>query len=147
MKSRLIYALFYMIAMRYTKYKHLQLTTLLDLFQSFNPSSCVHCFINVVLQYGFSRACMGRAQDVAALASTQFPQELAEQIIRHMNAAHIAGYVGLGGPYSYHYNRVHNLMTPEEMESISHLDMHSGSDAVKELVTWCNRDVGIVKRA
>eukprot|EP01083_Nonionella_stella_P009259 26766_1 len=43
---------------------------------------------------------MGRTQDVAGLASTQFPQPLAEQIIRHMNAAHIAAYIGLGGPYS-----------------------------------------------
>ena len=38
-------------------------------------------------------------------------------------------------------------MTPEEMESISHYEMDSGSDVVKELVTWCNRDVGIAKRA
>jgi hypothetical protein len=61
--------------------------------------------------YGFSRACSGRTQDVAGLASTQFPLDLAKQIIRHMNAAHIAGYVGLGGPYSKrhffdHYNKV-----------------------------------------
>lgn len=102
--------------------------------------------------YGFSKACSGRTQDVAGLSSTQFPQELSNQIIRHMNAAHIAGYVGLGGPYSKrhffdHYNQEHNLMTPEEMESISHLNMDSGSDVLKELVTWCQRDVGIARRA
>lgn len=79
-------------------------------------------------QYGFSKACMGRTQDVAGLASTQLPQPLAEQIIRHMNAAHIAGYVGLGGPYSKrhffdHYNSIHKLMTPKELEAISHFDM------------------------
>lgn len=61
--------------------------------------------------YGFSKACSGRTQDVAGLASTQLPLDLAEQIIRHMNAAQIAGYVGLGGPYSKrhffdHYNKV-----------------------------------------
>ena len=149
MKSRLIYLC---LLHDNNEIYSLKLTILLFSIFHFNPSSCVHSFINVVLQYGFSRACMGRTQDVAALASTQFPQELAEQLIRHMNAAHIAGYVGLGGPYSKrfffdHYNREHNLMNPEEMESISHFDMDSGSDVVKELVTWCNRDVGIAKRA
>ena len=101
--------------------------------------------------YGFSKACSGRTQDVAGLASNMFPADLAQQIIRHMNAAQIAGYVGLGGPYSKlhffdHYNSVHNLMTPEEMEQISHLDMNSGSDVLKELVTWCQRDVGYAKK-
>ena len=54
--------------------------------------------------YGFSKACSGRIQDVAGLAKTQLPAELAEKLIRHFNAAHIAGYVGLnsvgqGSPY------------------------------------------------
>jgi len=101
--------------------------------------------------YGFSKACMGRTQDVAGLASTQFPQPLAEQIIRHMNAAHIAGYVGLGGPYSRrhffdHYNNIHTLLTPKELDAISHFDMDSGSDVLKELVTWVQRDIGIARR-
>ena len=38
-------------------------------------------------------------------------------------------------------------MTDEEMEQISHLDMDSGSDVLKELVTWCQRDVGAAKKA
>lgn len=102
--------------------------------------------------YGFSKASAGRTQDVAGIASTQFPPHLAQQINRHMNAAHIAGYVGLGGPYSKkhffdHYNKEWNLMTEEEMESISHYNMDSGADMLKELVTWCQRDVGIAKKA
>jgi len=38
-------------------------------------------------------------------------------------------------------------MTEEEMDQISHLDMDSGSDVLKELVTWCQRDVGAAKKA
>ena len=101
--------------------------------------------------YGFSKECSGRTQDVAGLASTQLPPDLAQQLIRHMNAAHVAGYVGLGGPYSKrhffdHYNKQHNLMTPQEMEQISHFDMDNGSDVLKELITWCQRDVGYAKK-
>jgi len=105
-----------------------------------------------LIMYRFSKSCNGRTQDVAGLASVLFPPELGRQIVRHMNAAHIAGYVGLGGPYSKrhffdHYNKKHNLLTPAEMDSIAHLDMESGSDIMKELVTWCQHDVGIARRA
>ena len=51
--------------------------------------------------YLLSKACSGKIQDVAGLASTLLPTEDAHRIIRLMNAAHVApGYVGLGGPYS-----------------------------------------------
>ena len=55
--------------------------------------------------YGFSKACSGRIQDVAGLARTELPMEVADRLIRHFNAAQIAGYVGLnsigqGSPYS-----------------------------------------------
>jgi uncharacterized membrane protein YecN with MAPEG domain len=83
--------------------------------------------------YGFSKACSGRNQDVAGLAKTQLPIEVAGRLVRHFNAAHIAGYVGLnaigqGSPYSKtyffdHYNEEAKLLTPEEMKALSHHDM------------------------
>lgn len=102
--------------------------------------------------YGFSKGCSGRTQDIAGLAMTQFPEELALQIIRHMNAAHVAGYVGMGGPYSKthffnHYNNKYNLLTQDEMKQIAHVDMNSGSDVMKELITWCQHDVATGKKA
>ena len=101
--------------------------------------------------YGFSKACSGRIQDVAGLAKTQLPAELADKLIRHFNAAHISGYVGLnaigmGSPYSKtfffdHYNEEHKLLTPSEMKALSHHDMDNSGLCMKELVTWCQMDI------
>ena len=80
------------------------------------------------------------------------PKDLAKQLVRHMNAAHVAGNVGMGGPYSKrrffsHYNREWGLLTPQEMQQISRYDMDSGSDVMKELVTWSQHDVAVAKKA
>lgn len=101
--------------------------------------------------YGFSKACSGRIQDVAGLAKTQLPAELADKLICHFNAAHIAGYVGLnaigmGSPYSKtfffdHYNEEHKLLTPSEMKALSRHDMDNSGLCMKELVTWCQMDI------
>jgi hypothetical protein len=106
--------------------------------------------------YGFSKACSGRIQDVAGLASTQMPVEVGEKLVRHFNAAHIAGYVGLnaignGSPYSKtfffdHYNEEHKLLTPGEMKILSHHDMDHSGLCMKELVTWCQQDVAQARK-
>jgi hypothetical protein len=41
--------------------------------------------------YGFSKACSGRIQDVAGLAVAQLPEDVGEKLLKHMNAAQIAG--------------------------------------------------------
>ena len=102
--------------------------------------------------YGFSKAASGRTQDVAGFVTTHLPSKLADQIIRHMNAAHIAGYAGLDGPYGRRhffdtYNKKWNLLTEDEMIQLAHFDMEDGSDVLKELVAWCQRDVGVAKKA
>ena len=101
--------------------------------------------------YGFSKACSGRIQDVAALAKTQLPIVLADRLVRHFNAAHIAGYVGLnaigmGSPYSKtyffdHYNEEAKLLKPAEINELSRHDMNNSALCMKELVTWCQQDV------
>lgn len=101
--------------------------------------------------YGFSKACSGRIQDVAGLAKTQLPIEVADRLVRHFNAAHISGYVGLnaigqGSPYSKtyffdHYNEEAKLLTPAEMKELSRHDMDHSGLCMKELVTWCQQDV------
>ena len=107
--------------------------------------------------YGFSKACSGRIQDVAGLARAQLPVEVADRLLRHFNAAQVAGYVGLNGigqgsPYGKHnffdvYNEKHSLLTPKEMAMIEHHDMHNSGLCMKELVTWCQEDVSEAKKA
>mmetsp|Transcript_20973 Transcript_20973/g.31282 ORF Transcript_20973/g.31282 Transcript_20973/m.31282 type:complete len:381 (-) Transcript_20973:193-1335(-) len=106
--------------------------------------------------YGFSKACSGRIQDIAGLAKTQLPAEVGEKLVRHFNAAHIAGYVGLnaigmGSPYSKtfffdHYNAENNLLTPGEMKILSHHDMDNSGLCMKELTTWCQLDVAQARK-
>ncbi|KAL7543420.1 hypothetical protein ACHAWF_007384 [Thalassiosira exigua] len=106
--------------------------------------------------YGFSKACSGRIQDIAGLASTQLPVEVAEKLVKHMNAAQLAGYVGLnaigqGSPYSKSnffdvYNEKYQLLTPEEMVLLDHHDMDNSGSSLKELCTWCQRDVAEARK-
>jgi len=107
--------------------------------------------------YGFSKACSGRIQDIAGLARTQLPTELGKTLVRHFNAAHIAGYVGInaigmGSPYSKThffdvYNEKEQLLTPEEMKMLEHHDMDNAGLCMKELVTWCQEDVSDARKA
>ena len=53
--------------------------------------SCVHKLFTHILCTPKS----GRIQDVAGLARTQLPKDMADKLVRHFNAAQIAGYVGL----------------------------------------------------
>ena len=107
--------------------------------------------------YSFSMSCMGSIEDVAGLARTQLPFDMAKKLIRHLNAAHIAGYVGLNGigqgsPYSKKhffdvYNKEHELLTPEEMMILDHHDMENSGLCMKELCIWCLEDVAEARKA
>jgi Bestrophin, RFP-TM, chloride channel len=102
--------------------------------------------------YALAKRVSGQIQDVAGLASTQLPPQDAHRIVRYMNAAHIVGYVGLGGPYSRKhffepFNQQYNLLTPPELRRVYDLDMDAGSAAFKELVTWTQREVGRARKA
>ena len=107
--------------------------------------------------YGFCKACSGRIQDVAGLAKTQLPPDVADRLVRHLNAAHIAGYVGLNGigqgsPYSKAhffdvYNAKHSLLTPDELEELGYHDMDHGGACMKELCTWSQEDVAEARKA
>ncbi|KAL7524616.1 hypothetical protein ACHAWF_001021, partial [Thalassiosira exigua] len=107
--------------------------------------------------YGFSKACSGRIQDVAGLARTQLPPELGDRLVRHFNAAHVAGYVGInaigqGSPYSKAhffdvYNDKHGLLDDEEMRALSKHDWDNSGLAMKELCTWCQEDIVEAKDA
>jgi len=110
--------------------------------------------------YGLAKKCAGEVQNVAGLVVTMLPAEnpqegasaAAHRLVRYMNAAHMAGYVGLGGPYSRrhffdHFNQNYTVLTKQEMARIEHLQMDEGSAVFKELITWCQRDVGRAVKA
>ena len=75
----------------------------------------------------------------------------------HINAAHLAGYVGLnsighGGPYNKahffdNYNTKFQLLTSQEMKLLEHNDMEKSGLYMKELVTWCQLDVAAARQA
>jgi len=104
--------------------------------------------------YQLSKRCCGLIQDTAGLLSNQLPPTSVEsgRLIRYMNAAHITGYVGLGGPYSKrhffnHFNREHNLLNKEELAELEVHNMDSGSAVFKTLCTWCQREVVSARKA
>ena len=47
---------------------------------------CFSFHLQFLDMYGFSKACSGRIQDVAGLARTELPMEVADRLIRHFNA-------------------------------------------------------------
>ncbi|KAL3923293.1 MAG: hypothetical protein SGILL_001740 [Bacillariaceae sp.] len=105
-----------------------------------------------VAMYQLSKRCAGLIQDVAGLVSSLLPEEDGKRIVRYMNSAHIAGYVGLGGPYSQkyffkHFDEEHGLLTPREMARVQIFNMDNGSAAFKDLVTWSQREVAKAKNA
>ena len=99
--------------------------------------------------YGFSQACSGRIQNVMGLAHTQLPFDMANNLVHHFNATHIAGYVGLnaigqGSPYSKKhffdvYNITHGLLTPEEMMMLDHHDMDNSGLCMKNCAPGVRR--------
>ena len=63
--------------------------------------------------------CKGRIFDTATLAVTTLPYAQASRLVRYMNAAHAACYVGLSetypsGNYFNYINRKFGLLTEEE---------------------------------
>eukprot|EP00529_Nitzschia_sp_RCC80_P025059 CAMPEP_0113461350 /NCGR_PEP_ID=MMETSP0014_2-20120614/11491_1 /TAXON_ID=2857 /ORGANISM="Nitzschia sp." /LENGTH=537 /DNA_ID=CAMNT_0000353099 /DNA_START=756 /DNA_END=2366 /DNA_ORIENTATION=+ /assembly_acc=CAM_ASM_000159 len=96
--------------------------------------------------YGHSMACKGRIFDVATLARSYLTKATAHRLVRWLNAAHIAGYVGLSKVYPYDtffvaLNREMNFLTPKELERINAIDMDKGGAASRELTAWCLREI------
>jgi len=97
--------------------------------------------------YKCSAASGGRIQDVASLADISFPRFAALRIIRYMNAAHAAGYVGLSKTYSKQsffdpLNDKYKLLTPAEASRLmKKFDMDTGIESFNELTEWALQEV------
>jgi predicted membrane chloride channel (bestrophin family) len=96
--------------------------------------------------YMKSMGCSGKISDVASLVVLSFPRHNAHRLVRYLNAAHAAAYVGLNDVYTKrdffdNLNRIQSLLHPYEMERIEMLGMDFGADAAHELIMWALMDV------
>ena len=96
--------------------------------------------------YDHSMACKGRIFDVATIAVTTLPKPMATRLVRYMNAAHAAGYVGLSKVYpsqSYfrHVNETLGLLTDRELKRMNEMDLDKGGSCSRELIVWCLQEI------
>lgn len=100
--------------------------------------------------YKQSMDCQQRLVETVTIAtsSSSMPQASARRLMRYLNAAHVAGYVGLSYSRTYNQENVFDelnaslkLLTPAELSRVNALDMNQGADCFRELVTWCIADV------
>jgi len=88
-----------------------------------------------------------RIYDVAGNVTTALPPHQARRMVRYLNAAHAAGYVGLGQAYSKKHffqniNAKYALLTVSEANLLNDsVDMDAGPEACHQLVEWCMKDV------
>ena len=97
--------------------------------------------------YHVSMACSANIFNAATLASSSFPRERGLRLVRYLNAAHVAGYVGLSETYNYDnfflpLNESKRFLTKQELERIELIDMDAGGgSAYREIVAWCMEEV------
>lgn len=96
--------------------------------------------------YDMSRACQAAIMDLANLARHALPQEMSLRLVRYMNAAHLAGYVGLSLTYRDDnffkpQNKRKSLLTPSEIQRIRTIDLEDGSAAYHEILAWAMDEV------
>ena len=97
-------------------------------------------------QYKCSMECVRRLYDLTTLAATGLPMANAMRMVRYMNAAHVAGYIGLSDTYTKKnlfdaINPSHKMLTDQELQRIDLLKMNDGSDAFRELTTWTLKEI------
>jgi hypothetical protein len=113
-------------------------------------------FVNQEM-YKESMAMIKRIHDVASIVRQVLPEAHGKRIVRYLNAAHGAAYVGLNDTYSMRnfFNRLNTQYawltttttttgnTATEMERIHAFDMDRclGPAACHELTEWCLHDV------
>jgi hypothetical protein len=96
--------------------------------------------------YSASMESGGKILEVASLIATVFPRANAFRMVRYLNAAHVAAYVGLNSTYTKReffdkLNDIQQLLSSEEMARVEQLDMDHGLDAAIEITQWAMMDV------
>lgn len=96
--------------------------------------------------YGNSMGCKGHIFNSSILAVTSLPYAQASRLIRYLNAAHAAGYVGLNtvypsGSFFNHINQSMGLLTEQERARLDAIDLDKGGSCYREILVWCMNEV------
>jgi predicted membrane chloride channel (bestrophin family) len=101
--------------------------------------------------YSKSMDCERRIFDLASLVGASLPQPNAKRMVRYLNAAHAAGYVGLSNTYTKRHffdrlNATYHFLTEPELTRINETDMDRGPEAFREILEWCLLDINVACR-
>jgi predicted membrane chloride channel (bestrophin family) len=102
--------------------------------------------------YKLSMSCTGKIYDVAQSVAVSLPHANALRLVRYLNAAHTAGYVGLSQTYSKeeffdYLNRSHCFLSRQDLSRIGEMEMDYGPDAYHEILQWCMMDINAARDA
>ncbi len=83
----------------------------------------------------------GEILSVASITRANLPRDPSLRIVRHLNAAYAAGFVGLSEAYSYagyfkEINKSLCLLTDFEMDRVAKCGMDQGGSCYREILQW-----------
>ena len=96
--------------------------------------------------YEFSMAAKGNILSCASIARANLPEADGLQIVRHLNAAFAAGFVGLSDAYTYdgyfkEVNKTLILLNADEMERVANCKMDMGGSCYREIIQWVQIEI------
>lgn len=101
--------------------------------------------------YGKSMSCASNIEHAASVAANYFPKANAHRLVRYLNAAHAAGYVGLASDtysarsFFVELNNIHGFLNEREMQRMMEIGMENGGNAFRELILWSIKEVKVVQ--
>ncbi|CAB9513310.1 expressed unknown protein [Seminavis robusta] len=101
--------------------------------------------------YDSSMGIKGSIFNCATLGAASLPPEKVARLVRYMNCAHAAAYVGLSdvyttGNYFNYADQEMSLLTQPERARLDHIDLDHGGSCSRELVAWCMNEIHTAER-
>lgn len=98
-----------------------------------------------------SMSCIERITDVTYIVTSYFPKAKANRLVRYLNGAHAAAYVGLTSEtystrnFFTRLNENHQFITTREMDRLSDIGLETGGDAFREILMWAVHEVHVAQ--
>lgn len=88
----------------------------------------------------------GAVLDFASLANSYLDRDQGLRVVRYMNAAYAAGFVGLSDAYTYNgffipFNRHAIVLTDHELDRIEVCNMDEGGSCYREILQWVQLEI------